>query len=194
MLRVRINEGQQDQPDLAWDSVWQPQTGSADWALAGQGEPQNQGGLRAKAALHTAVCQLLFTDRRLPPDHPLAYLVPQDADPRGWFGDGVDVREDLKEGELGSLLWIFERAPLTEDIGRWVQAEAVAALQPLIAQGAAARIEAQVSVGSAINQCDLAIQIYGRSGAVIYDQRFQDLWRQAAVAPPAPPFPQLPTT
>ena len=115
MLRVRIDEGNAPQPTLLWDSVWQPPEGVADWALADPDETQNLGGLRSKAALHSAVVLSLFTDKRIAEDHPLRYLVASD-DPLGWWGYGSDVRADLHETELGSLLWVFERSVLTERI------------------------------------------------------------------------------
>lgn len=191
-LRVRISEGSDEQPLLFWDSIWSPSDGAADWALADPDEKQNQGGLRAKQGLHTAIIIALFTDKRMPDDHPLRYLV-GDGDPRGWFGDGVDLRADLFEDELGSLLWIFERATLTEDIRRWVEAIALDALAPLVRQGAAVRIEAQAIAQFAVNRCDLAIQIYGRDGKQIYDYRFDEIWQQTVTAPKPLPFPSYPT-
>lgn len=190
-LRVRINEGSDAQPVLLWDSIWFPWRGQADWAPAAPDETQNQGGLQAKAALSTAVILSLFTDKRIPDDHPLAYLVAGD-DPRGWWGDGVDVQADLGETEMGSLLWVFERAPLTEDIRRWVEAVALDALAPLIFQKVAVRIDAQATAEFAVNRCDLAIQIYGRDGTKIYDQRFADIWKQSVTSPPPAQFTQYP--
>ncbi|PPQ42173.1 phage GP46 family protein [Rhodopseudomonas palustris] len=191
-LQVRIGESSDAQPNLGWDTIWSPWGGCGDWAIAGADEPQNRGGLRAKAALHTAVIIQLFTDRRIEDDHPLRYLVQGD-DPRGWWGDGVDVRADLHETELGSLLWVFERAPLTEEIRQWVERLALEALQPLIDQGAAAKIKAQAVAQFALNRCDLAVQIYGRDGARVYDQRFEDIWRQSVTSPAPPDFNHLPS-
>ena len=190
-LRVRINEGEDVQPILLWDSVWSPQQGAADWAIAVGDEPQNQGGLRSKAALHTAIIIALFTDRRMPDDHSLRYLI-DDGDQRGWFGDAIDIRDDLSEGDMGSLLWIFERAHLTEDIRKWVEALALEALMPLIKQGVAAKIEAQAVAQFATNRVDLAVQVYGRDGKQTYDHRFDDIWQQTATAPQPLPFPQYP--
>lgn len=190
-LRVRIDEGSDSQPMLLWDSVWSPPQGMADWAIADASEPQNRGGLRSKQALHTAIILALFTDRRMPDDHPLKYLI-DDGDPRGWFGDAVDIRADLFEDEMGSLLWIFERAQLTEDIRKWVEALALEALAPLIRQGVAVRIDAHAAAQLAAGRVDLAIQVYGRDGKQTYDYRFDDIWQQTTSAPKPLPFPQYP--
>lgn len=191
-LRTRINEGAEAQPFLYWDTVWDPWRGAADWAMASAAEAANVGGLQATQGIATAVTLLLFTDKRIPDNHPLRYLIAADADPRGWWGDGADVRVDLSESDLGSLLWVFERAILTAEIGRWVETVAIEALAPLIAQGAASRIEAQADVMSAVNRCDLAIQIYGKDGSKVFDFRFEDLWRQTYMMPKPKPFPDFP--
>lgn len=191
-LRTRISEGADAQPNLLWDSRWQPWGGAADWALSAQDEGQNRGGLSGKAALHTSVIIALFTDKRMPENHPLHHLLADDADPRGWFGDGEDVRDDLSEAELGSLLWIFERSTLTDEIGRWVEVIALEAIQPLILQGSVARAEAQADVRAAVNRCDLTIQLYGKDGTRVYAFRFEDIWRQTATAPAPLPFPDFP--
>lgn len=187
MLRVRISEGDQQQYNLLWDSQWKPPEGAADWVLAGA-EAGNSGGLSARAALHTAIALCLFTDKRLPDDHPLRYLL-EGADQRGWWGDGADVRADLDEGDLGSWLWVFEHSILTEDIRRQVEAIAIDALSPLVSQGAVVRIDAQAYAEFALNRCDLAIQLYGREGQRIYDGRFDDIWKQSVTSPGPLPFP-----
>jgi phage gp46-like protein len=176
-MRVRISEGSDPQPQLLVDSVWSPADGVADWAIAGADEPLNRGGLQAKSALHTAIVLALFTDKRCPVDHPLFKYV-GDADPRGWWGDAVDVREDLFEDELGSLLWTLERAVLTEDIRRWAERLAEEALAPLIRQGAVVRIDVEAVAHQAFNRLDLHVQLFGRDGARKYDHRFEDIWRQ----------------
>jgi phage gp46-like protein len=189
-VRIRISEGTDAQPILLWDSVWVPWLGSADWAIADADEPQNQGGLRSKAALHTAVILSLFTDKRIPDDHPLRYLVGDDQ--RGWWGDGVDVDASQSETDMGSLLWVFERAPLTRDITRWVEAIALDALAPLIRQGLCVRIEAQATAEYAVDRCDLAIQLYGRDGSQVYSFRFDDIWKQSVTSPKSPTLSQHP--
>jgi phage gp46-like protein len=175
-VTFRVDEGCRPQTPLPWDTIWSARTGQGDWALAGPDETLNRGGLRAKAAIATAVELALFTDRRCPPDHPLARLV--DGDSRGWWGNGVDLREDQGEAELGSLLWLLEQAPLTEDSARWAKAMAEEALAPLIAQGAAARIEVTAQARREQSRLDIAIAVYARDGARIYDRKFDLLWQQ----------------
>lgn len=186
-LKVRISEGDDPQPILLWDTVWSPWKGHGDWAIAGTDEPQNRGGLRSKAALHTAVILCLFTDKRIPADHPLAYLVDGD-DPRGWWGDGVDIQAHLGEREMGSLLWVFERAHLNEDIRRWVEAVAIDALATLIFQGVAVSIEAIATRPVNPNQLNLEVRIFGGDGSLIYNFQFEDIWKQSQTSPKSPTF------
>lgn len=177
--RIRLNEGRDPQPQLLWDSVWNAAKGMVDWALASAGEVMNRGGLRAVAALESAVIIQLFTDRLIPENHPLRKYVDGD-DLRGWWGDGIDVRADLGEREMGSLLWALSRAPPNEDTRRWMETLALEALQVLIDQRVAARIEAEASIHPASGRGDLAIRIYRRDGSVALDRRFDDIWAQAA--------------
>ena len=174
-ILIRTAEGQEAQPFLLWDSVWDGATHQADWALA-DGDALNVGGLRACSALETAVVLALFTDRRVRDDHPLRKYA--DADPRGWWGDGVDVRADLGEEPLGSLLWLLERAALTEDVPRWAKAMAEEALMPLLRQGAASRIDVEASARAPDNRLDLMVRLYGADGQKIYDRRFEIVWSQ----------------
>lgn len=177
-ITIRANEGADAQPYLAWDTVFDNQA-LGDWALAGPGEKLNRGGLQAKAGLATAVELALFSDRRCPPDHPLAKLA-DDGDLGGWWGNSVDLRADLGEAELGSLLWLLERAALTDDIVRWAQALAEEALAPIVVQGAAAKIEvtAERAGGSRLN---LWVNLFARDGSAIYSRKFEILWQQVGL-------------
>jgi phage gp46-like protein len=82
---------------VLWDSVWDATKGFADWALAGPDENENVGGLRAKAAIETAVMLCLFTDKResIPS---IRFGISPTAIVRGYWGDGIDVRADLARG------------------------------------------------------------------------------------------------
>lgn len=179
-ILIRSQEGCDPEAFLLWDSLWSPADGEADWALAGPEETLNVGGLAARRALETAVILALFTDRRVPDEHPLAYLA--DGDPRGWWGDGVDVRSEDGEEPLGSLLWLLERAPLTlpggTPIALWARQFALDALAPLLRKGAVVRIDCEVAVNALQSRLELAVQMYGHDAGKQYDRKFDLAWRQ----------------
>lgn len=178
---IRQQEGCADNPNLLWDSVWDSDRGFADWALADPDELSNKGGLRAKAAIDTAVVLQLFTDKRIDPDHPLWYLA--DGDRRGYWGDGIDVRDDLGEGPIGSYLWLLERAPMTirgQSAGDWAVQFANEALQTLLDQGVCARIDISSIVDEAGGKLFLIVQLFASDGSKTYDRRFDVLWNQVA--------------
>lgn len=180
-ITIRDSEGCAPDPFLLWDSLWFPNAGEADWALATVEESFNRGGLRARSAIASAVILALFTDARVPADHPLAYLA--DGDPRGWWGDGIDLRAERGEAQLGSLLWLLERAPLTvqgQPISLWAERMALDALLPLHKQGAVVRIETQAVADEGKSRLELTVQLYGRDGASVYDRKFDLLWQQSA--------------
>jgi len=197
---IRANEGCAPDPFLLWDSVHRDIEGGTDfvcdWVLAAPGlNTLNVGGLQATSELATAVFLSLFTDAFVPPDHPLAYLA--DGDNRGYWGDGIDVRTDLGETTLGSLLWLLERAPLVAagvGVDMWAQSFALQALAPLQAQGAVAKITALAAVDTQNSRLDLAVALYGSNGAILYSGRFFLAWQQLAggfvnPAQPRPPAP-----
>lgn len=175
-IQIRVAEGQDVQPTLLWDSQWDTRAGQADWVLAGFADRRNAGGMRADNVLHTAVVLALFTDRYIPVDHPLRKYI--DGDPGGYFGDGVDVRTDLGEGEMGSMLHALERVPANEEIRQWVEAIAQEALAPLVAQRACVRIEAIATLNEVVGRIELVVRLYGRDGQAIYDRNFEELWKQ----------------
>ncbi len=178
-IAISQAEGCGADPYLLWDARFDNLAGFADWSLAGADDANNRGGLSSTAALETAVTLALLTNKRLPDSHPLAYLA--DGDTRGWWGDGVDVQADRGEGELGSLLWLLERAPLTvagQPVARWAEAFALEALAPLQAQGAVVRIEVAAQTNEIANRLELSIALYGRDNARLYDRKFDLLWTQ----------------
>jgi phage gp46-like protein len=175
-IRIRDNEGCDPPAQLLWDTVFDPKLGVGDWTLAGSDEPNNRGGLAAKRGLVTAVVLALFTDKRCPADHPLRQYA--DQDPRGYFGDGVDVREDLGEAELGSLLWLLERSVVTEETAQWARAFAIEALAPLQRQNAVARIDVFTTARPELNRLDLGVDLYARDGVKVFSRQFDILWRQ----------------
>lgn len=127
----------QEQPWLVPDLIWQNDLtvgrfGFADFELASVDEPQNAGGLAAYRPFDTAVILCLMCDKRRPvdvPDHSGT------GERRGWYGDTFDINEQEGEGELGSLLWTLERAPISDDTGITAVAFCHDALQTLVKQG-----------------------------------------------------------
>lgn len=172
---IRANEACQPDPFLLWDSTWNEAAAVADWALAGANAPQNSGGLAATAALQTAVTLTLFTDAAMPKNHPLAAYV-RDGDARGWWGDGVDVRSDLGEGPLGSLLWVLWNMPLNL-AAQWAAPLAQQALAPLQTQGAVVEIDCSAAITS-LNGLTLTVALYGEKGALLYSGKFDLVWNQ----------------
>jgi phage gp46-like protein len=178
---IRAAEGCAADSNVLWDSVWDAERGFADWAIADPDETLNRGGLRAKAAIETAVVLALFTDRRVDPDHPCAWLA--DGEVRGYFGDGIDVRADLHEGPLGSLLWLLERAPMMINgvpAATWAEQFANEALATLLDQGVCVRIDVSAVAVEIEGRIELSVALYGRDGARIYDRAFDVLWKQVA--------------
>lgn len=176
---LRRSEGCDPDPFVLWDSRWQSEQGIADWALAAPDETLNRGGLAATQALATAVTLALFTDRRIDETHPLYYLA--DGDPRGYWGDGIDVRADLGEAEMGSYLWLLERASLTVrgvSIAKWAEQFAIEALAPLQAQGAVVRIEVLAEADEIRSRLNLYVRLFGHHGDQVYDRKFDLVWRQ----------------
>jgi phage gp46-like protein len=178
-ILLRENEGCEPDSTVLWDTVWTAdQVG--DWQLApAAGEPGNCGGLVAHAGLFTAAILCLFTDLRVPVNHPLAWLA--DGDPRGWWGDGVDVRTDLGETPMGSLLWLLERAPMQirgVPVEVWAQQLAAAALQPMINQGMVAKITTEATADPALGHLYLQVGMFGANGAQVFNQQFELYWRQ----------------
>ncbi len=183
-LLIRAQEGCAPDPFLLWDSVHKSIEDDTDfvcdWKIAGPGaNTLNVGGLQAVAALATAVYLLLFTDLYCPPDHPLAYLADNDA--RGWWGDGIDVRADLNEQPLGSLLYLLARAPLNAagmPIEQWAEILATQALAPLIAQGVVATMDVAATAFPQDDRVQLTAVLYGSDGSVAYSGAFDLIWRQ----------------
>lgn len=180
-ITIRANEACAPDFHALWDSVWDAERGLADWQLTDGSEPHNHGGLLSRNGIATAVALALFTDRRIDPSHPLFELC--DGDPRGWWGDAIDVRDDLGETVLGSYLWLLERAPMTirgVPVEVWARQIALDALKPLLDQGVAVRIEVDAKADPLRGRLEMIIRIYGRDGDVLFDQTYQLLWDQVA--------------
>jgi phage gp46-like protein len=151
-------------PDLVWDGML------ADLALAEAGEVSNRGGLRSREMLKTAVIIALLSDARAWPEE----LRDGDIN-RGWPGDTFDLAEG--EAAIGSKLWLLARRTVdTVETPRLAETYAVEALQPLIAQGAAARADAVATADPARNRLTLDVRLTDRDGTVIVAEKFRVLW------------------
>ena len=89
--------------------------------------------------LETAVIISLFTDRRARDDDELPD--PNNPDKRGWWGDLVSEVED---DQIGSRLWLLERSKTMPDILVKAKEYAEEALQWMILDNVAKKIEVEV--------------------------------------------------
>ena len=177
MITIRQDSGCADTGLFAWDTIWNPTHQAGDWAKAGPGpdEASNRGGLCATAGIATAITLALFTDRRCPPDHPLAHLAGGDL--RGWWAHSL--ARDAGEPDLGSLLWLLERSVCNEDMRRYAETFALEALQPLLGGTLAAKATATAEILPARNGIALHVGLFARDGANVYARQFDILWNQA---------------
>lgn len=159
--------------DISWNGV------VGDFAVSTAPADGGVGGLMARDPLATAHLLLLFTDVRVSADDPrLARLGGSGVDRRGWVDDGFDVRTSAGEAPLGSKLWLYRRAVLVARTFGEIEAEIRVALQPLIVQGAVARIDVSGTVEPARNLVRASIASYGRDNRQLYSASFDPLWRR----------------
>jgi len=129
-------------------------------------------GLAIDDGLETAVVISLFTDARALPDD---ILPDGGADRRGWWGDAVPPTVDgtpAQDDHIGSRLWLLSREKIIPETIKRARTYIQEALQWLIDDGIAARIDITVE---AQHQSILAFEI------IIHrpddtDQRFDYLW------------------
>lgn len=157
---------------LLWDTLWNPDAQCLDWVLAGNSDPNNLLGLQATRALDTAILIQLATHKRAP-SH---VTLPAGTDPRGWWGDSVDL-EDY-ETEIGSWLWLLYRSVLNDAVAKDAVYYAQDCLQPLINQGAVARFDVSYVIDKVKGLLGLQIDGYSKDGQHIYSQKFMKLWQQ----------------
>lgn len=150
---------------LPFDIVWTGERGDFEVSCAA--------GLTAKDPIATAVVMLLFTDAR-GTDSEMRRA--DETDKRGWVGDGFDVDTADGEAALGSRLWLYRREALTDEVARKFDDECRRALEPLIKQGAASRIDVSAVPMAGDNLMRLTIDIYGRDGGKRFSDRFEILW------------------
>ena len=129
--------------------VWNADAWHGDIAL-------ERGAIVVDAGLRTAILISLFTDARAPDDAPLPE---ESADRRGWWGDDFPARSSTR-GETGSLLWLLARSKITQATINRAREYTLAALQWLLADGIASRIDVQVEAQNEAEQRQrLAIRV-----------------------------------
>lgn len=148
------------------DLIWNPLAFSADLAL----DPAT-GDFTSAAAIETAVLICLMTDRRVE-----TYELPEGESNRGWPGDGFDMQAD--DVPLGSKLWLLRRRALEPGIEVEAEDYAREALDTLLAQKVAVRVDVTATAERANNRLVLDVALYGREGAAMYQKRFAVLWEQ----------------
>lgn len=152
-------------PDLTWDGI------TGDLVINSLTHPNAPGDLRAEQGLATQVLILLMTDRRVD----VSELRTGDEN-RGWLGDSFDIQAG--ETPIGSRLWLLRRSALVEGVEVTAEDYVREALQPLIDQDAVASIDVTVVVERTRNRLTFQLKLYGRRGQIVYDQKFEYLWRQ----------------
>jgi phage gp46-like protein len=186
-IRLRADEGCEEQPFLTPDLIIYPdETGGAylDFALAEPQERRNNGGLRAREALQTAVVIQLFSDARAYDDDVLPDVL--DPDRRGWFGDGFARIEEQGNYNVGSRLWLLRRSILNDETVARAREMVVEALQPIVDQGAVARFDVEVEsshvrsayIGAEAGILMIGVTGYDVSGSSTYATKFEVLWQQ----------------
>ena len=182
-IRVRQTEATDPQPSLLWDTQFNQNMQTWDWMLAGNADPTNNMGLRVTRPLDTAILIQLATWRRAE-----AYdVLPGGNDPRGWWGDSVDLEDN--ETKIGSRLWLLYRSPLNADTAQRAQNYAIEALQTFIDQGAVASFNVVATYDIVKGWLMLQIDGYSQDGAKVYNQQFSRLWAaEFSSFTPAPNF------
>ena len=116
--------------------VWDPVTGTGDFAMDGPG-------IETGHELETAVLISLFTDAQADPED-----VVYDHDPRGWWADTYAAFEDasltpLPADRIGSKLWQVFYRPRNQDTLNWLRDEAARALAWMLTDGVVSAIDVQ---------------------------------------------------
>ena len=90
----------------------------------------------------------------------------------GWWGDSFPP---VANDRIGSRLWLLARSKLTDSTAQQAQDYAEEALQWLIDDGVAARVDVS-AVRRGISTLALTCTVVNRSGAVMASLQFANLW------------------
>jgi phage gp46-like protein len=131
--------------------------------------------LETDDGLESLVLVSLFTDALAAGDDPLPDSLALVKDRRGWWADHTSDREN---DSVGSKLWLLERAKVSQENLRRAEKYAKAALQWMIDEGVAVKIDAVAWVtGIRQNQLGLEVRIT-RSTGTVKSLRFESLWEE----------------
>lgn len=128
-------------------------------------------GLDSAQPLVRAVVVSLFTWRRANPDDDLP-SGPDHLGRMGWWGDSFAA---VPNDRIGSRLWLLSRAKLLPDTAARAKEYAQEALQWLVDDGVAARVEVQAE-RQGQSTLAIGVRIYKSDGTVPFDVRFTDVW------------------
>lgn len=120
--------------------------------------------LESESGLETAVIISLFTDRRARDDDELPD--PNNPDKRGWWGDLVS---EVEGDQIGSRRWLLERSKTTPNVLTKLIEYDNEALQWLIDDGVAIKIEITAERQGPVESAILAelVQIHKSDGNIV---------------------------
>lgn len=93
---------------------------------------------------------------------------------QGWWGDTF---ADFDGDKFGSKLWLLGRSKIVPETLRRAEQYAEEALQWLIEDGVAGRVETHAEYNEFL-RLDLLVTIYKPSGDVASSMRFADVWEE----------------
>ena len=128
-------------------------------------------GLDSGEPLVRAVLISLFTWRRAKTDDSLPDPSPN-APRMGWWGDSFAA---VANDRIGSRLWLPSRAKLQPDTVALAREYAQEALQWLVEDGVASRVEVQAE-RQGLQTLAIGCRIYKSGGSAPLDIRFTDVW------------------
>jgi phage gp46-like protein len=131
-------------------TVWDTANSRGDWVMSGAL-------LQTGNDLQTALLISLFTDRIAAPDD----VIPDGTnDPRGWWGDAGETVE------IGSRLWLLQRAKQTQETLQRAYDYIVEALQWLIDDGVVAKFDVLVEWTKA-SELGAQVVAYKQDGSTV---------------------------
>jgi len=144
---------------IKWDAIYQE--GDIEF---------KDGDLVREPGLETSVMMSLFTDRRARDDDPLD----DKNDKRGWWGDQTS---SYLNDEIGSRMWLLDRAKTTSENFRLARIYIEEALQWLINDGVVAKVETEIERAgvSGNDRLYFKVNIYKIDGNV-ESYKFEDCW------------------